>query len=297
MNVRRYDLVEPLNEGGPGSASTLYTKPRSSPCPMSSSLGTWGTLVAPVGVAAGAGESNGAVTGVSVGAVNGWLDGARVGRVRFLGSGIAPCHEGKKRKASVFAEDVDDSVEETESPAPQVEVVDLTAELDDDDGVAPTEDAVDWEAKGGVKHDRLGQLEQQAAADLVKSAMHTVGAEGVLKLLEQHLAREEAAKKARAPEEAKAKAKRAEEAKAIAAAAATKAGVGRKEGNASVKGTVVKTEAKVKGEAGGPASLETKCLSESWGSPAGWGGVDFGYVRDITRRLTVVGEFDETRDD
>ncbi|RQM20551.1 hypothetical protein B5M09_013461 [Aphanomyces astaci] len=190
--------------------------------------------------------------------------------------------EGKKRKASVIAEDVDDSVEETESPAPQVEVVDLTAESDDDNGVAPTEDAADWEAKGGLQRERLGQLEQQAAADLVKSAMPTVGAEGVQKLLEQHLAREEAAEKARAPEEAKAKAKRAVEAKAIAAAAATKAasgdvtgapsgdgghldaaGVGRKEGNASVKGTVVKTEAKVKCEAGGPASLETKCLSES----------------------------------
>ncbi|RHY64952.1 hypothetical protein DYB38_014343, partial [Aphanomyces astaci] len=113
--------------------------------------------------------------------------------------------EGKKCKASVFAEDADESVEEAEAQAPQVEAVDLTAESDDDAGAAPTEDAVDWEAKGGVKRERLGQLEQQEAADLVKSAMHTVGADGVQKRLEKHLAREEAAKKVRTTEEAKAK--------------------------------------------------------------------------------------------
>ncbi|RHZ05346.1 hypothetical protein DYB26_012061, partial [Aphanomyces astaci] len=134
--------------------------------------------------------------------------------------------EGKKRKANEIAENADDSVEEAEAPAQQVEVVDLTAESDDDDGVAPSEDAAelarrkaDWEAKAAVKRERLGQLEQQAAADLVKSAMQTVGAKGVQKLLEQHLAREEAAKKARAAEEVKGKARRAEEAKSIAAAA------------------------------------------------------------------------------
>ncbi|RHY88687.1 hypothetical protein DYB35_008459 [Aphanomyces astaci] len=84
-----------------------------------------------------------------------------------------------------------------------------TAESDDDDRVAPTEDVAEvaqrkahWEAKAAVKRERLGQLEQQDVADLVKSAMQTVGAEGVLKLL--------IAKKA----------KRVEEAKAIAAAAA-----------------------------------------------------------------------------
>ncbi|RLO06161.1 hypothetical protein DYB28_002953 [Aphanomyces astaci] len=86
--------------------------------------------------------------------------------------------EGKKRKANEIAEDADDSVEEAEAPAQQVEVVDLTAESDDDGGVVPSEDAAevaqrkaDWEAKAAVKRERLGQLEQQAAADLVKSAM------------------------------------------------------------------------------------------------------------------------------
>ncbi|RLO08235.1 hypothetical protein DYB28_002312, partial [Aphanomyces astaci] len=110
---------------------------------------------------------------------------------------IAMADEGKKRKANEIAEDADDSVEEAEAPAQQVELVDLTAESDDDGGVTPSEDAADvaqrkadWEAKAAVKRERLGQLEQQAAADLVKSAMQTVGAEGVQKLLEQQLARE-----------------------------------------------------------------------------------------------------------
>ncbi|RHY06502.1 hypothetical protein DYB25_012535 [Aphanomyces astaci] len=82
-------------------------------------------------------------------------------------------------------------------------VADLTAESDDDDGVAQRK--ADWEAKATVKREWLGQ--QQAAADLAKSAMQRVG-EGVQKLLEQHLARDEAAKKARAVEEVKAKANR-----------------------------------------------------------------------------------------
>ncbi|RLO01381.1 hypothetical protein DYB28_015796, partial [Aphanomyces astaci] len=186
--------------------------------------------------------------------------------------------EGKKHKASEIAEEADDSVEEAESPAQQVEVVDHTAESDDDDGVAQRK--ADWESKAAVKRERLGQMEQQAAADLVKSAMQTVSAEGVQKLLEQHLAQDEAIKKARAAEEVKAKAKRAEEAKTIAAAdeaakeaaeAVNKAvsggvtgtpsgdgghpnatGVGGKEGKASGKGAAVKTESKVKTELGGP---------------------------------------------
>ncbi|RHZ22935.1 hypothetical protein DYB31_012629, partial [Aphanomyces astaci] len=113
---------------------------------------------------------------------------------------VVMADEGKKRKANEIAEDADDRVEEAEAPAQQVEVVDLTAESDDDGGVAPSEDAAevarrkaDWETKAAVKCERLGQLEQQAAGDLVKSAMQIVGAEGVQKLLEQHLAREEAA--------------------------------------------------------------------------------------------------------
>ncbi|RHZ40577.1 hypothetical protein DYB31_004016 [Aphanomyces astaci] len=70
-------------------------------------------------------------------------------------------------------------------------------------------------------------------------------------------------------------------------------GVGGKEGKASGVGAAVKTEAKVKAE------LE---LGFHWDrsrifTPAGWGGVGLGYVRDVTRRLTVVGEFDETNDD
>ncbi|RLO03445.1 hypothetical protein DYB28_004560 [Aphanomyces astaci] len=205
---------------------------------------------------------------------------------------VVMADEGKKRKANEIAEDADDSVEEAEAPAQQVEVVDLTAESDDDGGVAPSEDAAevarrkaDWEAKAAVKRERLGQLEQQAAADLVKSAMQTVGAEGVQKLLEQHLAREEAAKKARAAEEVNAKARRAEEAKAIAAAATKAAdeaakeaaeaarkvisegvartsagdgghpnamGVGGNERKANGVGSAVKTEAKMKAELVGP---------------------------------------------
>ncbi|RHZ13306.1 hypothetical protein DYB37_009887 [Aphanomyces astaci] len=231
--------------------------------------------------------------------------------------------EGKKRKASEIAEDADDSVEEAEAPAQQVEVVDLTAESDDDGGVAPSEDAAemaqrkaDWEVKATVKCERLGQLEQQAAADL-------------------HLAREEAAKKAKAAEELKAKARRAEEAKAIAAAAAKAAAeaastaasggvtgtssgdgghpnaadVGGKEGKPSGKEAAVKTETKVEAELSGPErtglardEVFERELGFHWDCsrifrPAGWGGVDLGYVRDVTRRLTVVGEFDENRDD
>ncbi|RLO05203.1 hypothetical protein DYB28_006196 [Aphanomyces astaci] len=238
--------------------------------------------------------------------------------------------ECKKRKANEIAEDADDSVDEAEAPAQQVEVVDLTAESDDDSGVA------------AVKRERLGQLEQQAAADLVKSAVQTVGAEGVQKLLEQHLAREEAAKKARAAEEVKAKARRAEEAKAIAAAATKAAdeaakeaaeaarkassegvtgtpsddgghpnamGVGGKERKASGVGTAVKTEAKVKAELVGPErtglardEVFERELGFHWDrsrifTPAGWGGVDLEYVRGVTRHLTVVHEFDETRED
>ncbi|RHZ08621.1 hypothetical protein DYB31_008706, partial [Aphanomyces astaci] len=101
---------------------------------------------------------------------------------------IEMADECKKRKANEIAEDADDSVDEAEAPAQQVEVVDLTAESDDDSGVVPSEDKAevaqrkaDWEAKAAVKRERLGQLEQQAAADLVKSAVQTVGAEGVHK--------------------------------------------------------------------------------------------------------------------
>ncbi|RHZ26222.1 hypothetical protein DYB31_009614 [Aphanomyces astaci] len=235
--------------------------------------------------------------------------------------------EGKKRKANEIAEDADDSVEEAEAPTQQVEVVDLTAESDDDDGVAPSEDAAEL---------------ARPAADLVKSAMQTVGAEGVQKLLEQHLAREEAAKKARAAEEVKGKARRAEEAKAIAAAATKAAdeaakeaaeaarkvtsegvtgtpsgdgghpnamGVGGNERKASGVGTAVMAEAKVKAEVVGPErtglardEVFERELGFHWDrsrifTPAGWGGVDLEYVRGVTRHLTVVREFDETRED
>ncbi|RHY95917.1 hypothetical protein DYB35_010442 [Aphanomyces astaci] len=228
--------------------------------------------------------------------------------------------EGKKRKASEIAEDADDGVEVAEAPTQQVEVVDLTAESDDDGGVAPSEDAAevaqrkaDWEAKAAVKRERLGQLEQQAAADL-------------------HLAREEAAKKAKAAEEAKAiaaaAAKADDEAAKETAEAASKAAsggvtgtssgdgghpnaavVGGKEGKPSGKEAAVKTEAKVEAELGGPErtglardKVFERELGFHWdlsriSTPAGWGGVDLGYVRDVTRRLTVVAEFDETRDD
>ncbi|RHY48483.1 hypothetical protein DYB30_002987 [Aphanomyces astaci] len=262
---------------------------------------------------------------------------------------VVMADEGKKRKANEIAEDADDSVEEAEAPAQQVEVVDLTAESDDDGEVTPSEDAAevarrkaDWEAKAAVKRERLGQLEQQAAADLVKSAMQTVGAEGVQKLLEQHLAREEAAKKARAAEEVKAKARRAEEAKAIAAAATKAAdeaakeaaeaarkvtnegvagtpagdgghpnamGIGENERKANGVGSAVKTEAKVKAELVGPErtglardEVFERELGFHWDrsrifTPAGWGGLDLEYVRGVTRHLTVVREFDETRED
>ncbi|RQM12347.1 hypothetical protein B5M09_008368 [Aphanomyces astaci] len=180
---------------------------------------------------------------------------------------VVMADEGKKRKANEIAE-------EAEAPEQQVEVVDLTAESNDGGGVAPIEDAAevahrkaDWEAKAAVKRERLGQLEQQAAADLVKSA---------------HLAREEAAKKARAAEEVKAKARRAEETKAIAAAATKAADEAAKE--AAEAARKVTSE----GVIGTP--------SDDGGHPNATG-VNLGCVRDVTRHLTVVREFDETRED
>ncbi|RHZ03994.1 hypothetical protein DYB31_013208 [Aphanomyces astaci] len=120
-----------------------------------------------------------------------------------------------------------------------------------------------------------------------------------------HLAREEAATKA--------KVKRAEEAKSIAGAAVKAADEAAKEsavqGEASAKGVAVKTEVKVKGEGGGPERTDLardevfeRELGLHWErsrifTPVGWAGVDLESVRDIMRRLTVVGEFDETRDD
>ncbi|RLO10555.1 hypothetical protein DYB28_011913 [Aphanomyces astaci] len=201
-----------------------------------------------------------------------------------------------------------------------MEVVDLTA---DDDGVAPSEDAAelarrkaDWEAKAAVKRERLGQLEQQAAADLVKSAMQTVGAKGVQKLLEQHLAWEEAAKKARAAEEVKGKARRAEEAKSIAAAATKAADEAAKEvAEAARMVTSEGVTGTPSGDGGHPNAMgvggnerkasgvgTTRELGFHWDrsrifTPAGWGGVDLEYERGVTRHLTVVCEFDETRKD
>ncbi|RHZ24921.1 hypothetical protein DYB37_008871, partial [Aphanomyces astaci] len=166
-----------------------------------------------------------------------------------------------KNKANKIAEDADDSVEEAEAPAQQVEVVDLTA-----DG-------------------RRGCVQ---------------------KLLEQHLAREEVTKKVRAAEEVKAKARRAEETKAIAAAVAKAAEAARK---ASGVGTAVKTEAKVKAELVGSErtgltrdEMFERELGFHWDrsrifTPACWGGVDLEYMRNVTRHLTVLREFDETRED
>ncbi|ETV69597.1 hypothetical protein H257_14735 [Aphanomyces astaci] len=211
--------------------------------------------------------------------------------------------QGKKRKASKIAEDADDSVEEAEAPAQQVEVVDLIAESDDDGGVAPSEDTAevtqrkaDWEAKAAVKRERTG------------------GDEGVQKLLEQHLAREEAVKKAKAAEEVKAKTKRAKEAKAIAAAAAKAADETAKEAaeaaskaasegeaKASGKGATVKTASIVKAELGGSErtglardEVFKRELAFHWDrsrifSPAGWGGVDLGYVRDGYQTANATG--------
>ncbi|RHZ02648.1 hypothetical protein DYB35_013394, partial [Aphanomyces astaci] len=51
--------------------------------------------------------------------------------------------EGKECKANEIAQDADDSVEEAEAPAQQVEVVDLTAESDDEGAEAPSEDAAE----------------------------------------------------------------------------------------------------------------------------------------------------------
>ncbi|RLO06883.1 hypothetical protein DYB28_001533 [Aphanomyces astaci] len=223
--------------------------------------------------------------------------------------------ECKKRKASEIVEDADDSVEEAEATAQQVEVVDLTAESNDDDRAAPNEDAAevaqrkaDWEAKAAMKRVRLGQLEQQAAADLVKSAMQTARGKEA---------------KAIAAAAAKAADKAAKEAAETARKATSEGvigtpsgdgehpnatGVGGKEGKASGEGAVVKTESKVKAELGGPErtglardEVFERELGFHWDcsrifTPTGWGGVDSGYVCDVTRCLTVVGEFDKTRD-
>ncbi|RQM28501.1 hypothetical protein B5M09_012648, partial [Aphanomyces astaci] len=235
----------------------------------------------------------------------------------------------------------DDSVEEAKAPAQQVEVVDLTAESDDDGGVAPR-------GRNGAVQGRLGgqgNREVRTAWTAGAASGCRLGEErhasSVQKLLKQHLAREEAAKKAKAAEELKAKARRAEEAKAIAAAAAKAAdeaakeaaeaastgasgGVtgtssgngghpnaadfGGKEGKPSGKEAAVKTETKVEAELSGPErtglardEVFERELGFHWDCsrifrPAGWGGVDLGYVRDVTRRLTVVGEFDENRE-
>ncbi|RHY49394.1 hypothetical protein DYB38_011197 [Aphanomyces astaci] len=56
---------------------------------------------------------------------------------------LAMTDEGKKRKASEVVEDANGSVEEAEASAPQVELVVLTAELDDDDGMALIEVVAD----------------------------------------------------------------------------------------------------------------------------------------------------------
>ncbi|ETV71873.1 hypothetical protein H257_13006 [Aphanomyces astaci] len=171
--------------------------------------------------------------------------------------------EGKKRKANEIAEDADDSIEEAEAPEQQVEVVDLTAESNDGGGVAPIEDAAD-----GC---RLGEKRRANSSH-----------RGVQKLLEQHLAREEAAKKARAAEEVKAKARRAEEAKAIAAAEAKAADDAAKDAaEAAVKVTSEGVTGTPSGDGGHPNAM----------------GVNLGCVRDVTRHLTVVREFDETRED
>ncbi|RLO07428.1 hypothetical protein DYB28_002642 [Aphanomyces astaci] len=169
--------------------------------------------------------------------------------------------DGKMRKASEIAEDADDSVEVAEVPVPQEEVVYLKAESDD-----------------------VGTVQ-------------AVGTRG-------------ATKKARAADEAKAiataAAKAADQAAKEAAIAAT---IGQwrydwtpsqhcrrrgKQGNASVKRVAVRTQAKVKGEAGGPErtglapdEVFERELGFHWDrsrifTPAGWGGVDLGYVRSMS---------------
>ncbi|ETV63830.1 hypothetical protein H257_19235 [Aphanomyces astaci] len=178
--------------------------------------------------------------------------------------------DGKKRKASEIAEDAGDSVEVAEVPVPQEE-----------------------EVKTTVKCERLGQLEQRR------------------RRADQQLAREEATKKARAADEAKAiataAAKAADQAAKEAAVAATKLANGSmtgtpsqhcrrrgKQGKASVKRVAVRTQAKVKGEAGGPErtgltpdEVFERELGFHWDrsrifTPAGWRGVDLGYVRSMS---------------
>ncbi|RHY99572.1 hypothetical protein DYB37_013025 [Aphanomyces astaci] len=128
-------------------------------------------------------------------------------------------------------------------------------------------------AKFVVFHEQACTCEQQAAAELVNSAMHTVSPE------------------------------------AAGAALGTGGGRHEGEGEASAKGVAVNTEVKVKGECGGPERTDLardevfeRELGLHWErsrifTPVGWAGVDLESVRDIMRRLTVVGEFDETRDD
>ncbi|ETV80014.1 hypothetical protein H257_07202 [Aphanomyces astaci] len=168
-------------------------------------------------------------------------------------------YEAKKRKASEIAEYADNSVEGRSSKA-------------------------DRDAKAAVKPERLGQLEQQAAADL--------------KLQEKNLVREEAVKKARAAEDAKAKEKRAEEAKAIAAVAAKAADEAAKEAAESAsKAAIGGVTDTTSGDGEHPNAAGVRGMQGKSNVKGAHGHVDLGYVRDITRRLTVVGEFDETRDD
>ncbi|RLO06816.1 hypothetical protein DYB28_014986, partial [Aphanomyces astaci] len=145
---------------------------------------------------------------------------------------IEMADEGKKRKANEIAKDADDSVEEAEAPAQQVEVVDLTAESDDDDGVPPT-----LGKRGGRQEGKSGR---------------------------------------RGEGESKA----------------------RQRGQGEVKAELVGPERTglTRDEV---FELE---LGFHWDrsrifTPAGWGGVDLEYVRGVTRHLTVVREFDETRED
>ncbi|RHY82512.1 hypothetical protein DYB26_011987 [Aphanomyces astaci] len=96
-------------------------------------------------------------------------------------------------------------------------------------------------------------------------------------------------------------------------------GVGGNEGKVTVKGVAVETEAKVKGEFGGRertslardemtdegkkrkaseiAEDADDSVEEAEAPAPQPSGVDLGYLRNIARRLTVMGEFDETRDD
>ncbi|RHZ35118.1 hypothetical protein DYB37_013863, partial [Aphanomyces astaci] len=251
---------------------------------------------------------------------------------------VVMADEGKKRKANEIAEDADDSVEEAEAPVQRVEVVDLTAESDDDGGVAPSEDTAEVAR-------RKADWEDKAAVGTMSPSMHRQCKQArtnASKSVESVFHREETARKERAAEEVKAKARRAEEAKAIAAAATKAAdeaakeaaeaarkvvsegvagtpagngehpnamGVGGNERKANGVGSAVKTEAKMKAELVGPErtglardEVFERELGFHWDrsrifTPAGWGGVDLEYVRGVTRHLTVVREFDETRED